>query len=438
MVFGTRLRNLWICWAAWRVLSLPFAWAVPAVPPPPLQTNEVSPALVIAPVRDEVSKNPVSKPGAAPTGPSATNAVPIDPIKDKVDPDAEPGVVEGPSIPSRDPHPSLTRGIQAPWPADQLQGTMISLKEWAAHFGLAAPRRVSDTPSPTYEIRTGPLKALIRIGSPKATVAGIDVMLGHLPQFVGGDPCLHRLDFQKTLYPLLWQEAIPLVGTNRVIVVDAGHGGKDVGTSSPDGRFYEKTATLDWALRLRRLLEAQGWKVICTRTNDIELSLAQRVLIAEECKAALFISLHFNSAQPVHERRGLETYALTPAGLASSLIREGEDNPKLWFQNNGHDLSNLLLAWRIQKGLLNKTGAADRAVQRARFLGVLRGQDRPAILVEGGYLSNAEEARRIGDPSYRQKLAEGIAFALRELKPMNPEQSADAKELSTDPKRAGL
>ena len=64
------------------------------------------------------------------------------------------------------------------------------------------------------------------------------------------------------------------------------------------------------------------------------------------------------------------------------------------------------------RSLLAATGAADRGVKRARFMGVLRGQNRPAILVEGGYLSNPEEARKIGTPAYRQKLAEAVAGAL--------------------------
>ena len=66
----------------------------------------------------------------------------------------------------------------------------------------------------------------------------------------------------------------------------------------------------------------------------------------------------------------------------------------------------------FHRRLLAATGAADRGVKRARFMGVLRGQNRPAILVEGGYLSNPEEARKIGTPAYRQKLAEAVASAL--------------------------
>lgn len=314
--------------------------------------------------------------------------------------------------------PATTVGFHPLQPVVGTNGArtpMISLLEWAANLGLPAPRRQADSPQPTYEVATALGRALIRIGSTRATIRGVDVMLGHAPQFVSGEPCLHRIDYQKTLNPLLWPIEPRWGSTNRLIVIDAGHGGRDAGTESVDRRFYERKVTLDWALRLKAILESQGYRVAMTRTNETDLSLAERVFFAESLKADLFVSLHFNSAYPVNNKRGLETYVLTPPGLASSVIREGDDNPRLSFPNNAFDLENLNLAWQIQKSVVARTGAVDRGVQRARWLGVLRGQSRPAILVEGGYLSNAEEARKIGDPGYRQRLAEGVAAGLNAL-----------------------
>ena len=74
----------------------------------------------------------------------------------------------------------------------------------------------------------------------------------------------------------------------------------------------------------------------------------------------------------------------------------------------------LQFALQVHRALLQVNGRHDRGVRRARFLGVLRGQHCPAILVEGGYLSNPQEARRIADPAYRQRLAEAVAQALVE------------------------
>jgi N-acetylmuramoyl-L-alanine amidase len=197
-----------------------------------------------------------------------------------------------------------------------------------------------------------------------------------------------------------------------VVVIDPGHGGVNPGTRSVvDGR-NEKEFTLDWAKRLAPLLAQQGWQVFLTRTNDVDVSLPDRVTVAEKYRADLFLSLHFNSAGEGREQAGLESYCLTPAGLPSSLTRGYDDDLRQVFPNNAHDADNLRYAVRVQRSLLQVNGNNDRGVRRARFLGVLRGQQRPAVLIEGGYLSNPQEARRIADPQYRQKMAEAVAKAL--------------------------
>jgi N-acetylmuramoyl-L-alanine amidase len=89
------------------------------------------------------------------------------------------------------------------------------------------------------------------------------------------------------------------------------------------------------------------------------------------------------------------------------------------FPNNAFDAQNLQLALRLHRTLLAVNGNLDRGIRRARFLGVLRGQQRPAILIEGGYLSNPKEASMIARPAYRQKLAEAIAVALMSDKSKN-------------------
>jgi N-acetylmuramoyl-L-alanine amidase len=98
--------------------------------------------------------------------------------------------------------------------------------------------------------------------------------------------------------------------------------------------------------------------------------------------------------------------------MPSSLTRGYEDDPRQTFPNNTFDAENLRYAVRLQRALLPVTGKNDRGVRHARFLGVLRTQNRPAVLVEGGYLSNPAEAKKIGDPAYRQQLAEAVAKAL--------------------------
>jgi N-acetylmuramoyl-L-alanine amidase len=122
--------------------------------------------------------------------------------------------------------------------------------------------------------------------------------------------------------------------------------------------------------------------------------------------------LHFNSAAPDQRQAGLETYCLTPQGMTSTVTRGFEDDPALSFPNNAFDEQNLQLALLAHRALLQVNGRLDRGVRRARYLGVLRWQNRPAILLEGGYLSNPREARWIATPLYRQRLAEAVAQAL--------------------------
>lgn len=301
------------------------------------------------------------------------------------------------------------------WPTRTLSGPLVSLKEWAQYTSSTPPRRIADSPQPVYEIRHRQGTVIVRVGTARVTVFGTDVTLSRPTQFVGGEPCLNRVDCEKTLFPLFWPSSTMLANTNRVVFLDPGHGGRDVGTQSLDARRYEKNLTLDWALRVKPLLESHGLRVILTRTNDVEVPLAQRVLMAEEAKASIFVSLHWNSASPHANRRGLEAYALTPPGLPSTVVRDGEDNPKLMFPNNVFDTSNTLLAWLVQRAATRNAGASDGGIQHARFMGVLRGQNRPAVLIEGGYLSHPEESRRIADASYRQKLAQGVAQAIQQF-----------------------
>jgi N-acetylmuramoyl-L-alanine amidase len=221
---------------------------------------------------------------------------------------------------------------------------------------------------------------------------------------------VHVLDAEKNLLPLAQLSSLPH-DTNPVVVIDPGHGGENTGARSVRDILYEKDLALDWALRLRPLLEGRGWKVYLTRTNDIDLFLPARVELAADLNASLFLSLHFNSAAR-RDQSGLETYCLTPAGLPSTLTRDYQDDAALVLPNNAFDIQNLHYALRLHRALVETTGGLDRGVRRARFMGVLRNQNRPAVLLEGGYLSNPREAQLIGQPEYRQKLAEAVAKAL--------------------------
>ena len=296
------------------------------------------------------------------------------------------------------------------WPTNWVN-TWIPLESWGKFNGLGRPLQTSSTPAPTYEFHTTNGKVVIKMGSRIAKHDGLDYWLGHTPQLIKGTPHIHALDAQKSLQPLI---SLPShrYKIGRSVVIDPGHGGKDSGTKSVLKNEFEKTFTLDWSLRLARILATNGWTVFLTRSNDTEVSLADRVALAERVNADLFLSLHFNSALPNREKSGLETYCLTPAGLPSNLLRSREDDIKQVYPNNAFDEQNFQFAFRLHRVLVQSLNSADGGVRRARFMGVLRGQNRPAVLIEAGYLSNPTEARRIASTGYRQLLAEAVARAI--------------------------
>ena len=344
-------------------------------------------------VPEEVISSPPVKAGeAASLNWSDTNAV-------KQFPAARPF---RPAMSAARPHPLFTAPVT----------TWTSLNRWATGNKIGEPRLVSRAPVAAYAIGTANGTMVLDIGSREATWNGVEVQLGFGPQFIDDQVFVHGLDLQKNLEPLLFGS--PLTFGNRVVVIDPGHGGVNVGTHSVlDGRL-EKEFTLDWALRLAPLLATNGWQVFLTRTNDVDIALSNRVMFAEAHHADVFISLHFNSTSDRNrDTAGLETYCSTPAGMPSSLTRDYADTWSQSFPNNNFDAQNLQLAVLLQTGLLRESNEDDRGVRRVRFIGVLHGQRRPAVLIEGGYLSNPHEAKRIENPEFRQKLAQAVADALK-------------------------
>ena len=288
-----------------------------------------------------------------------------------------------------------------------------SLDRWAKENKIPPPRHLSASPLSTWSLTSLAGTLVLAIGSHEVTWNGYALQLAFPPQIIDDQIFVHGLDLQKNLVPLLTAGTLDFSGTNHVIVIDPGHGGINAGTLNVLGGPPEKVLTLDWARRLVPLLESNGWKVFLTRTNDVDVSLVNRVAFAEAHHADLFISLHFNSSAPDKKQGGLETYCLTPTGMPSTLTRGYAD---LWsdnYPNNAFDEQNLLLAMRLQEVILRASGEEDRGIRHARFMGVLHGQRRPAVLVEGGFLSNPIEAKRIEQPAFRQHLAEAVASALK-------------------------
>jgi N-acetylmuramoyl-L-alanine amidase len=350
----------------------------PSVPQVWAATN--APVRLVTPAKKYSSRPPAKRTSPTPTPPARTN---LPPVK-----------------------------IVAPVPAPAPILTWTSLDRWAAEHKLAAPRKVASSPVASYAVNSAKGTFTLVIGSREAVWRGMEIHLGYAPEIIDDQVFVYGLDLQKNLEPLLLGQ--PLVfGTNRVAVIDPGHGGSNPGAKCVLDSRNEKEFTLDWAKRLKPLLETNGWKVILTRDSDIFVTNSLRPEIANTNHANLFISLHFNSAAPDKKEGGLETFCLTPAGLPSTLTRGFSDLLTDRFPNNAFDTDNLQLAVRLHNSLLWNTGQEDRGVRRARFMDVLHGARCPAVLIEGGFLSNPREAEKIESGEFRQKLAQAIADALK-------------------------
>jgi N-acetylmuramoyl-L-alanine amidase len=219
----------------------------------------------------------------------------------------------------------------------------------------------------------------------------------------------HAADIGGVIAPLLRPGEYLRGRGSRVVVLDPGHGGADEGARSARG-MLEKDVVLDLARRLRVQLVHAGLKVYMTRDNDRKIELPDRSAMAREWKADLFVSIHANKAGNT-KAQGLESYVLPAAGWPSTSARSlkpGEGAPGA---GNEHDAANTILGWCLHDALLAKTGATDRGVKRARFV-VLREAPCPAVLVECGFLSNPEEAARLGNGMHREDLAAALAHGI--------------------------
>jgi N-acetylmuramoyl-L-alanine amidase len=247
----------------------------------------------------------------------------------------------------------------------------------------------------------------LKIGSPDLYLDGVHYVMSFPIEGGDHDWLVSRMDVIKLFEPVLRPTEISGRHTIRGVVIDAGHGGSDNGATSRLGN--EKTYTLDTAYRLDAILRSAGLKTVFTRRTDVFVDLYERAHIASLYPDYAFVSIHFNSA--MEEARGLETYCLSPRGAAStsSAYLTRGDIQKL--PGNDYDTQNILLASMVHSEIIKLNpgdATADRGVKRARFV-VIKQNVLPAILVEGGFVSNHMEAARVNRSDYRQNLAEAIA-----------------------------
>jgi N-acetylmuramoyl-L-alanine amidase len=257
------------------------------------------------------------------------------------------------------------------------------------------------------------LRLVFDINSSQAEIAGVNVRLSFPVAGAHGQLLVSQLDIETAIRPLIYPQKF--YGKKiTTICLDPGHGGKDTGNRVTGFISHnEKTYTLALARELQKQLEQAGYHVMLTRTKDYFVPLPDRPAMANHAGADLFISLHFN-ATPVDKGdiAGPETYCITPVGAPSSNAHgeSGEFGSSVGTGltvANHYENRSLLLAYQMEKSLVQNLHANDRSVRRARFA-VLRDAEMPAILIEGGYMTNPLEGKKIYSTDYRRQMAAAI------------------------------
>lgn len=219
----------------------------------------------------------------------------------------------------------------------------------------------------------------------------------------GGDYLISRMDLAKLVDPVLRPSYIANPSIFDTVVIDPGHGGQDSGARGVLG--WEKDYTLDLGLRLKKVLSKVGLKSKMTRDSDVFITRDGRYRIANTTPNSIFVSLHFNSN--VRTASGVETYALSPSGTASTDQPNRTSDGRL-LSGNSSDSENIALATAVHAMVLFKLKTIDRGIRRARWT-VLTGLQRAGILFEGGFVTNPDECAKINTGLYRDQLAESIA-----------------------------
>ncbi len=193
-----------------------------------------------------------------------------------------------------------------------------------------------------------------------------------------------------------------------LIVIDAGHGGVDSGAICAG--VLEKDLTLDVAQRVRRIAQARGFQTLLTRDGDEYKSLASRADFGNRQRDCIFVSIHFDEGKPGIST-GVETYyaahqfehAFPFSAWLPFLRKAAAQSPDVFSQS---------LAGFIQESIVSRTQAFNRGTRAEQFY-VIANMRHPAVLVEGGFLTNNNDVAKLASEEYREKLAtaicEGIA-----------------------------
>ncbi|MBT8036344.1 MAG: N-acetylmuramoyl-L-alanine amidase [Verrucomicrobiae bacterium] len=264
-------------------------------------------------------------------------------------------------------------------------------------------------------LESSKVKMEVSKGSQRCRLNGVLFILSHPIIQSGGRYLMSRTDLVKLVDPVMRPTYIKNARPFTTVVVDAGHGGKDPGSR---GFFLnEKEYALKMARLVRDKLQAKGYRVVMTRDSDVFISLSNRVRIANKYPGAVFVSIHFNSGNA--RANGIETFTISPVGVPH-MGRGVKARDFNMVPGNIMDSASIALATAVHSRALlylndatygNNFRIEDRGIKRARF-NVLTGIRIPAILFEGGFLSNRAEAGKVHSGAYRETLANALVRAI--------------------------
>ena len=235
-------------------------------------------------------------------------------------------------------------------------------------------------------------------------VTGSHLINGALHSFKGNGAWIKEIKEEKS------SDELPFATNNyqKVIFLDPGHGGKDPGAQYLG--LKEKDLNLQVSQQLKTKLESLGYKVIMSRSSDVYLDfITERSRMSNETNADMFISIHFNATGHGLDsgEDGIQTYTYLPTGNIPSVIN------KKWHDNPTRLKYSYKLGSYIHQSVLATTHAKDAGLL-AKSFAVLRETNKPAILLELGYMDDSKESQKIRTKEYQQKLVDGIVQGIQQ------------------------
>ena len=286
----------------------------------------------------------------------------------------------------------------------------VPLEEIAAFYGLG---EAASPDSRTRKLKGTGRELVATLNSREIEINGIKHWLAFPVLENNGRVYVSRMDLGKTLEPAFRPALIPDFPAVSTVVLDPGHGGKDTGARSP--YEYEKNFALDVARRVRNELQKSGARVVLTRNSDSFVELADRAAVANRLKNSIFVSLHFNAADRNQAAKGFEIYCVTPRGAPSTAYEQIRTRDMIEENGNEHDIHSFALANAIYHAMHGRMDLFDRGVKRARFA-VIRLAGVPSVLIEGGFLTNSADARKVASKQWRDNYAAAISRGILEYK----------------------